>query len=183
MNWKKKILWTFAVFAALAAGLAIVAVLVVKQSPSVRRVILTKMQRYASQSTGADVEIRDFKLALSPLGLQLEGIVARGRGPESAPPLLRIEHVAAEIKLDSLFKREWHLQSLVVHHPVVHVLANSGGESNLPHPQANGGAGLATIFDLAIEKCLVDGPEIYFNDAKSRLESEMYNLPLKADVD
>src|SRR5260370_38182713 len=95
MNWKKKILWTFAVFAALAAGLAIVAVLVVKQSPSVRRVILTKMQRYASQSTGGQVEIRDFKLALSPLGLQLEGIVARGLRPEFVPRLQRARTWAA----------------------------------------------------------------------------------------
>jgi translocation and assembly module TamB len=182
MNWKKKIRWTFAVFVSLAAGLAIVAVLVVKQSPSARRVILTKVERYASESTGAQVEIRDFKLAISPLGLQLEGIVARGRGPESAP-LLQVENVAAEIKLDSVFNRRWHLQNLVVHHPVVHISVNRDGESNLPQPQASGGAGFETVFDLAIQKCLIDGGEIYFNDAKRRLEADIYNLRLKADFD
>lgn len=182
MNWKKVVLWTFAVFVALA-GAAVVAVLVVKLSPSVRHRILVKVERNISDSTGAQVEIRDFKLALSRLGLQVDGIVARGRGPQSAPPLLQIEHLAAEIQVDSVFKRQWHLRTLVIHRPVVHVFVDQAGENNLPRPNANAGSGTARNFDLAIQKCLLDGGEIHFNDAKTPLEAEIYGLRLNAELD
>ena len=167
----------------MVAVVTIVAVLAVKRSPSIRRAILAKVERDASESSGARVAIRDFRLDLSPFGLQLDGIVVRGREPQSAPPLLQIEHVAADIKIDSAFKRQWHLQSLAIHRPVVHVFVDKAGESNLPQPKDNTGDGISSIFDLAIQQCLIDGGEIYFNDAKSRLEAEMYNLRLNAAFD
>src|SRR5437660_8365931 len=106
-KWKKIILWTFAALMAFVVVLAIVAVLAVKQSPSVRRSILARVERSILESSGAQVTIRDFRLDLARLSLQLDGIVARGRGPQSAPPLLQVEQVAADIKLDSVFKRQW----------------------------------------------------------------------------
>jgi translocation and assembly module TamB len=182
-KWKKIILWTFAVLVALVAGLTIVAVLAVRQSPSVRRSILARVELSILESSGAQVTIRDFRLDLSRLSLQLDGIVARGRGPQSAPPLLQVEQVAADIKLDSVFKRQWHLQDLVIHHPVVHVSVDKSGMTNLPQPSANSGSGIAPIFDLAIQKCLIDSGEIYFNDVKNSLEAEVHNLQLNAGFD
>jgi translocation and assembly module TamB len=182
MNWKKIILWTFAVVASLV-GLVLVAVLAVKHSPAVRRSILARAERYVTESTGAQVEIRDFKLSLSNLSVQFEGIVAHRPGPSTAPPLLQIERVVAEFKIDSVFKRQWHLQNVVVQHPVVHVSVDRAGNTNLPAPQPSGGAGIATIFDLAIQKCLIENGEIYFNDAKSRLEAEVYDLRFNAELD
>ncbi|HEY6307835.1 MAG TPA: translocation/assembly module TamB domain-containing protein [Candidatus Angelobacter sp.] len=182
MNWKKIALWTFAVVAS-AVGLVLVAVLAVKHIPAVRRGILARAERYITESSGAQVEIRDFTLAVSNLSVQFEGIVARRPGPPTAPPLLQIERVAAELKIDSVFKRQWHLQDLVVQHPVVHVSVDRAGNSNLPTPKAGGGSGIATIFDLAIQRCRIENGEIYFNDAKSRLEAEVYNLRLNAELD
>lgn len=181
-NWKKILLRTVAVLLALAAGLLIAAVLLVKHSPSVRRIILAKVERYASES-GAQVEIRDFRLDLFSSRVQLEGIVARGRGPQSAPPLLQIEHLIADIKVDSLFKGQWHLQNLAIYHPIVHIVTNDATRENSSQSQNDAEAGIAKIFDLAVQKCLIDNGEIYFNHVESRLEAELDNLQLKAEFD
>jgi translocation and assembly module TamB len=189
MNWKKIIVWAFAVLVAMPVGLITIALLAVKLSPTVRREILARVERHVGQASGAQVAIRDFRLDLSGFGLQLEGIVVRKPGPQSAPPLLQIEHVAANIKLDSVFRRQWHLQSLVIDQPVVHVYVDGSGESNLPQGKAGGGTGIdsttldSTIFDLAIEQCQIARGEIYFNDAKSHLDAELYNLQLNAAFD
>lgn len=184
MQWKKIVLWTFSVLMALV-GAAAIAVFVVKLSPSVRHLILAKVERHFAESTSAQIEIRDFGLAVFPPGLRLDEIVVRGRSSQSSPPLLQIEHVNVEIKIDSVFKRQWHLRNLVIEHPVVRFVADPAGGSNLPIPRANAGAGngIATIFDLAIQKCLIDDGEIYVNDVKRRLEAEMHDLRLNAEFD
>lgn len=183
MNWKKIILWALAALVAFPIGLTIVGLLAVKLSPSVRRGILAQVERYVGESTGAQIAIRDFTLDISRFGLQLEGIEARRPGSQSAPPLLRIDQVSAEINVDSVLKRQWNLKNLVIHHPVVHVFVDRAGESNLPPLEANAGGGMGTIFDLAIEKCMIERGEIFFNDAKNRLEAEIYNLQLNAKFD
>ena len=180
MKWKRIILWALALFVALPVGLAIVAIVVVKHSPAVRRGILARVERHAGQSTGAQIAIRDFTLNLSGRGINLEGIVVRKPGSQSAPPLLQIDQVSAEINIDSVFKLRWNLQNLFIDHPVIHIFADKSGDSNPPSPEANGSTGIATAFDLAIEKCVIDRGEIFFNDKQNRLEAEVYNLQLNA---
>lgn len=181
MKWKKVILRSVAAFLVLAVCLVVFLVLLVKHSPSVRRTILSKVERYAEEATGMRVSIRDFRFDLSALSVRLEGIVAHGE-PKSTLPLLQIENLVADIKVDSAFRGQWHLQSLTIHHPVVRVTENS---SNLERSQSqnNGDNGIAKIFDLAAEKCQIDGGEIYFNDKMSKLEAQLHNLQFKVGFD
>ncbi len=183
MKWKKIIFRTVTAVLVLAAGLVISAVLLVKHSPSVRRTILAKAERYAGELTGTQFAIRDFRFALSSSTVELEGIVARRTGAQSAPPLLQIERLTADIKFDSVLKGQWHLQNLAIHHPIVHISMDGKSTEKLPQPQNDTGASIAKIFDLAVRKCQIDNGEIYFNDTKSRLEAELENLQLKAELD
>ncbi len=183
MKWKKIIFRTVAVLLVLIAGLVISAVLLVKHSPSVRRTILAKAERYAGELTGTQFAIHDFRFDLSSSRVELEGIVARGRGTQSAPPLLQIERLTADIKFDSVLKGQWHLENLAIHHPIVHISTDGKSAERPPQPQNDTGASIAKMFDLAVRKCVIDSGEIYFNDAKSRLEAELENLQLKAELD
>ena len=162
MKWKKIILWAPTVFVALVIGLASVAVLLVRISPWIRHVILAKVERSVADSSGAQVAIGDFKLDLSRFGLDLFEIVAHGREVQSAPPLLHIDHVAVDLELSSVFQGQLHLRNLVIRHPVVHVFMDRFSRSNLPQRKASTGTGtgIATLFNLAIQKCLIDGGEI-----------------------
>jgi hypothetical protein len=179
MKWKKIILRTVAAFAVLALVLCVVAVLLVQHSSSVRATILAKVERYASEFTGTRVTIRDFKLNFSSLEVRLEGIVARSQG-EPAPPLLQIETLIADIKVDSALRGRWHLENLEIHHPVVHFTAGGAGAEKLSQPQNNAASGVAQVFDLAVRQCVIDNGEIYFNDAKSQLKAELNDLQFKA---
>src|SRR5215813_10574985 len=131
MKWNTVILWIAAVLLSLPASL-LVAALLLEQSPSARAVILAKAQRYVSESAGIQLEIHDFRFSLLPLRIQLREIAARNRGAQPMVLWLQIEHVAADIKVDSVFKRQWHLQNLVVHRPIVRALASRISEKSLP---------------------------------------------------
>jgi translocation and assembly module TamB len=183
VKWKRIIVWAFVVLVVVVVGLPITSLLVVKFSPSARREILARVERNVSRSIGTQVSIRDFKLSLSRRSLQLDGIVVRGRGPQFAPPLLEIERVAVEIKIDSVLGRQWRLQNLLIHHPTVHIFMDKNGEAEESPPQAIPGSGISSIFDLAVRKCLIDGGQIFYKDTKRHLEAEIYDLHLNAQID
>lgn len=180
MKWKKIILRTLAVLLVLVAGLGIGAVLLVKHSSSVRRTILAKVERSASEFTGTDVAIRDFSLNLSSFEVRLQGIVARGRGQRSAPPLLQIETLTADIKFDSVLRGQWHLQNLTIR--VVRVTMNAARGEKPPQSQTDAASGIAKVFDLAVRQCVIENGEVYFNNHRGSLEAELNDLQFKAEL-
>ncbi|HEY7405349.1 MAG TPA: translocation/assembly module TamB domain-containing protein [Candidatus Angelobacter sp.] len=182
MKRKKIILRTGAVLLALVAGLGITAVLLVKHSSSVRRTILVKVERYASEFTGTDVTVHDFSLNLSSFEVRFDGIVARDRNHQSAPPLLQIESLIADIKIDSVLRGQWHLQYLAIHRPVVHIISDYAGAEAMPQPQNDVASNVAQVFDLSVRQCVIDHGEIYFKDTTGPLEAEFNDLRFNVEL-
>src|SRR5260370_5930510 len=84
--------------------------------------------------------------------------------------------------MSSLWSRKWSLRDVVVDRPVAHLVGGQAGESNMPQPEKTDKT-MANVFDLAIQKLLLHGGEIYFNDKKIPFEAELHNLQSTADFD
>jgi translocation and assembly module TamB len=162
------------------AGLTLV--LVVEHSHSFRQNILARVEQNLRESTGAKIEIRDFELHLATLTLDIYGLIVRGREADPSQPLLQADHVEAGVLIDSFLRRTWHLTSVVIDHPVVHLVINQAGENNLPQSQKKS-TSQTSIFDLAIRKFVIDRGEIYYNDQKSPLDAELHDLQLNSAFD
>ncbi len=166
----------------LIVGAAVTLVVVLEHSRSFRQNILTRVERRLGESTGAKIEIRDFDLHLASLTLDLYGLIVRGREADPSQPLLQADHVEAGVRIDSFLRRTWHLTSVVIDHPVVHLAVNQAGENNLPQAQKKS-TSQTSIFDLAITKFVLDRGEIYYNDQKSPLYAELRDLQVNSAFD
>ncbi|HET6841892.1 MAG TPA: translocation/assembly module TamB domain-containing protein [Candidatus Angelobacter sp.] len=182
MRKRKTFLWIMAGLLVLVVTAGLILVLVVEHSRSLRQNILARVERSLGESTGAKVEIRDFNLHLASLTLDIYDLVVRGREADSSHPLLQADHVEAGVLIDSFLRRTWHLTSVVIDHPVVHLVINQAGENNLPQSQKKS-TSQTSIFDLAIRKFVVDRGEIYYNDQKSPLDVELHDLQLNSAFD
>lgn len=174
MNWKKIILWGAAVVMVLVAGVAISAILLVKESPSFRQGLVARVERNIYESTGARVEVRDFSLGFFPLNLDLYGVVVHGTEPQFGQPWLRADHVGAGVNVGSLAGRKWSLRDVVIDGPVAHFFVNQSGESNLPQPEKSTRS--TAHFDLGIRQLQLHGGEVYWNDKKILADAELRNL-------
>ena len=163
-----------------AAGVTLL--LVIDHSRSFRQNILARVERSLAESTGAKIEIRDFNLHLASLTLDIYGLIVRGREADQSRPLLQADHVEAGVRIDSFLRRTWRLTSVVIDHPVVHLVVNQAGENNLPQAQKKS-TSQTSIFDLAISKFVLNRGEIYYNDQKSPLDAELHDLQLNAAFD
>jgi len=182
VNWKKIVVWLFAVVITLVVGIPISMLLLVNHSSAFRQGVLADVERSIYESTGARVAIRDFSLGLFPLNLDLYGVVVHGNEPEFGQPLLHADHVSAGINIDSLSGGKWNLRDVVIDHPVVHLFVNEAGESNLPQPEKRSRS-VTDNFDLAIQEFLLHGTEVYCNDKKILLDAKLHKVQLTADFD
>jgi translocation and assembly module TamB len=179
---KRIVLWTaggIVVLIVLAAGAGFV---LLNHSQRFRAYLLERVERIVSESTGAHVAARDFKVTFSALQLDIYGMVVHGRESNSERPLLTADHLGVAIKIDSVLGRKWRMRSVTADHPVANLLVNRAGESNLPAPQQPSQSHV-NIFELAVAEAAIHNGEIYYNDQKVDLNAFLNDLEFRAEFD
>lgn len=182
MKTKKIVLWTAASIVTLILIVVITALLLLQHSESFRAYLLRRVEQSLEASTGAQLTVRDSKISLAGLQLDLYGIVVHGTELPSQRPLLTADHLGVGIRIDSLLGRKWHLRNLTVDHPVAGILVNKTGENNLPKSKTQNSSH-TSIFDLAVEHTAIQGGEIYYNDQKTLLDAALRDMEFAAGFD
>jgi translocation and assembly module TamB len=145
--------------------------------------ILKTVQQKASESLNTRVTLQNYGLRLSNLGLDLYGLTVYGVGPGANAPLLQVDHIGLGVKVISALHQQWNLQNVAVDHPVIRLIVDSHGLSNLPTFQSSGNTSGTNIWDLAIEHILLDRGTIYYNDQKTPLNADLQDLTFKSNYD
>src|SRR5215469_4056881 len=73
------------------------ALLLLEHNHRFRSYVLERVERSVEESTGARLAVRDFKIQLSNLQVDLYGIVVHGTEAPSQRPLLAADHLAVSI--------------------------------------------------------------------------------------
>jgi len=173
----------FRIFAWIAASLVLIVLVcaiglvAMINNGGVHRRIIDIAQSKASQELGVRVQLQNFTLHLSTLSLDLYGITVDGAAPYLNPPLLQLQHVAAGVRIVSIFGGKWYFDDIRVDRPVAWVLIGKSGVSNIPKPQSSSNSNSDTsVFDLGIRHVLLDQGEVYFNSRPSALAADLHNL-------
>ena len=140
--------------------------------------VIAKVVESANQATGGRVEIREFDFRLSNLSANVYGLVIHGTEPDSNAPLLSIDHIYMNLKLVSLIHRKVDLNEIVISRPVIHLISDKNGRSNLPQPRipVDENSKPIDVFDLGIHHVLLSDGEIYYNQEVSPLAAELHQL-------
>src|ERR1035437_9043053 len=174
MKWKRIIGWALAGIVMLLLVAAIGGYVYLKSS-SFQQFALHKLVEQADSATGGRTEIGWIDFSLSTLTAHLYNITVRGtEGPEQ-PPLLHADKLTVRIKILSALRRQVALSELLIEHPVVHLQVSRAGKNNLPPAPPSRGSH-TSVFDLAVEHVQLTNGEINYNDRKTPLEADLYDL-------
>src|SRR5579864_7080755 len=182
-KWKKIVLWSLAAIIVLLVGTVVTLMMLLGHSEGFRRDILAKVEKSVQESTGARLEVRDFKLRLSNLSLDLYNVVVQGTEADPSKPLMAVDHLQVGLTIDSLLNKKWHVRDIIVDHPVVRMAVNKAGENNLPKPEKQSTSSSTNVFDLAIGELRLNNGEICYNDQKTPLEADLQNFTVNANFD
>ncbi|HEX4485027.1 MAG TPA: AsmA family protein, partial [Terriglobales bacterium] len=177
MTRKRMIGWIFGGVAALLA-VVVVGGLLVLRSRGFHDYVLEKVIEQGSQATGGKVELRDFDFQLSTLTANVYGLKIHGTEPDPQTPLLSLDHVHLDLKLVSLLHHKVDLNEILVDHPVVHLISDKDGHSNIPQPKTpkDENSKPVNVFDLGIHHVLLSNGEVYYNQEVSPLAAELHQL-------
>ncbi len=141
-----------------------------------RRVIAS-----AEKITGGRVELGELHTIPFRLRVDARNLIIHGReGPDEAP-FLRVDRIQAEMKIISLLSTTVGLHSLVLEHPVVHIIDYPDGMTNAPIPQESrvtGQGPLEELISLSVSHIEVQRGETLWQDRKIPFEFAAQDLAL-----
>ncbi len=175
MDWKRRIglALTGLVALLILAGLAGYFYL---RSNSFQQYALSKIVQQADLATGAHTQIRGLDFNLSTLTAHLYNITMRGTEGSDQPPLLHADKLTVRLKIVSALHRQVNLRDLLIDHPVVHMQVGRGGKNNLPAAPPSQSSSSTSVFDLAVSHVQLSNGEVNYNDHKTPLNADLYNL-------
>ena len=177
MTRKRTIAWILGSMALLLV-ITVVGALLVLRSRGFHDYVLAKVVEKGSQATGGKVELRDFDFHLSNLTANVYGLKIHGTEPDPKAPLLSLDHVYLDLKLVSLIHRKVDLNEILVERPIIRLISDKDGHSNIPQPNTpkDENSKPINVFDLGIHHVLLSNGEVYYNQEVSPLAAELHQL-------
>lgn len=179
--WVRVLLWTMGGvgFALLLLVVSFVALL---HSTRFHQYLLQKADQIASEQLGTRVTLQNFAFHFSSLSVELYGLTINGAAPDSTPPLLQVQHTVLDFRVVSVWHRNWYFDNIRVDNPVVRILTDARGISNLPTLKGTGGTH-TSIFDLGLRHASLHHGELYVNDKKIPLDAELLDVSFSSAFD
>lgn len=148
------------------------------RSESFRRYLLARVVDQIERTSGGRVETGAFDWSLRPLQAELHGLVIHGKeGP--GQPLLSADSVVIQFHVISLFRREIDWRLLRVSRPVMYLVVDPGGNTNIPEPRIKrlpGRNPLEPVWALAIKRLEVHDGVFILNDERINLDFSADNV-------
>ncbi len=187
---RRRILWKlflgFCVFSLI--GFALLGWYVTTDSfqQMVRRRVVTSLEKM----TGGRVELGELHTIPFRLRVDARNLTIHGREASDQIPFLRVDRLQAEIKIISLVSTTIGLHSLVLEHPVAHIIAYPDGTTNAPVPPGNSSFGHSSfgqsaegpveqLISLAVSHIEVQRGELLWEDKKIPFDFDARDLAVR----
>jgi translocation and assembly module TamB len=141
-----------------------------------RRVIAT-----IEKITGGRAELGEFHTIPFRLRVDARNLTIHGREASDQIPFLRVDRVQAELKIISLLSTTIGLHSLVLEHPVAHVIVYPNGTTNIPAPPVSFSPGQGPVEQLisfSVARIEVQRGEMLWEDKKMPFDFDARDVAL-----
>jgi len=175
MQWWRTIRWTAAGFGILIL-VAVLGGYLYLQSRGFEEYALRTIVQGVNEATGGRAEIRNLDFQLSKLTAHLYKITIYGNEPAERSPLLQVDKISVGLKVQSVWHHKVILSELLIDHPVVHVEVGRDGKNNIPSSPPQSGNSNTSVFDLAVRHVLLTNGEVNYQDQKTPIDADLYDL-------
>ena len=129
----------------------------------VRARIVTAMEK----ATGGRVELGTYHTIPFRLQVEIRDLTLHGLEAPSEVPLAHVDRAVARIKVISLLETSFGFKSVVLDHPVVHLIIYPNGTTNLPEPKVprtSTQTPIEQFFSVSVRQLEVHRGEFLWND-------------------
>jgi translocation and assembly module TamB len=180
---RRRILWKlflgFCVFS--VVGFALLGWYVT--TDSFQRLARRRVIASAEKITGGRVELGELHTIPFRLRVDARDLTIHGKEASDQAPFLHIDRLQAELKIISLLSTTIGLHSLVLDHPVAHVIVNPDGSTNVPEPQVSrlsttSHGPVEELFSLSVAHIEAQRGELMWQDKKMPFDFDAREVAL-----
>ncbi len=145
----------------------------------VRRRVVASIERM----TGGRVELGEFHSIPFRLRVDARNLTIHGREASDQAPFVHVDRIQVEIKIISLLSTTIGLHSLVLDHPVAHVIVYPDGTTNVPSPQMSSTSSsdqgpIEDLFSLSVSRVEAQRGELLWEDKKMPFDFDARDVAL-----
>ncbi|HEX3104392.1 MAG TPA: translocation/assembly module TamB domain-containing protein [Terriglobales bacterium] len=122
------------------------------------------------RATGGKVELRSFHAVPLLRQVEVRDLTIHGKEASGEQPYVHVDSLIAVINLSSALGAKLAFHSLVLEHPVIHVIFYSDGSTNQPAPAQEGNAALQRLFAISARQLQVRKGELFWQDQRIPLD-------------
>jgi uncharacterized protein involved in outer membrane biogenesis len=122
----------FGLIAFLVMAVLFTATILVVRSHAFHEYLLATVVEHAQQATGGRVELGDDAFRWWGLRADFYRVAVHGAEPDPHAPLFWADHLAADLTLGSIWRRQIDLKKIVRAGRVIHLLVDKQGHTNIP---------------------------------------------------
>ena len=131
-----------------------------------RRRLIAEIER----ASGGRVEVGAFHTIPLRMHVDISNLTIHGREAPGEPPYVHVDKLAATISLPLALGGRLGFHSLVLDHPVIHVIFYPDGGTNQPEPAEKTSSDLEQLFSLSARRLEVRQGELLWQDQRIPLE-------------
>lgn len=118
------------------------------------------------RATGGTVSLKSFHAVPLRRQVEVRDLTIHGKEAAGQQPFAHVDSMTAVINLPSALGAKLAFHSLILQHPVVHVIFYPDGSTNQPTPAQQGSAGLEKLFSLSARELVVKDGEVLWQDQR-----------------
>ncbi len=156
------------------------------KSPYFADLVRRKVVETIEDATGGRVEMASFQWNLRRLSFEAKDLTVHGLEPPDQLPYAHVDSALVRLHIISFLERQVSLKSLVLGHPVIHVIVNADGTTNAPEPKVkieSNKSAVQELFDLAIARVDLHDGMLLLNQRKLPLDFAVSDLAAKMTYD
>jgi translocation and assembly module TamB len=135
----------------------------------VRRRVVAELERV----TGGQVNLGSIHTIPFRFQVEMRDLTIRGRESAGEVPYVHVDHIVARVKVISTLGAEFGFSSVVLDHPVVHIISYSDGSTNQParnFKRTSNTTSVEQLFSLSVTQLEVRRGELVWNDKRIPLD-------------
>jgi translocation and assembly module TamB len=166
--------------AAFAAGvLFVLGLIVYVRTDSFQSMVHHRVISALQRMTGGRVELGRLTVVPFRFRVEVRNLTIHGTEGSGEVPYAHADRLVAEIKIISIFEKEFGFRSIALEHPVIHIITYPNGTTNQPTPEvdlAGDRSPVQQLFALSISRLQVLNGELLWNDQRVPLNFNAASL-------
>ena len=121
-------------------------------------------------ATGGRAEIGSFHVVPLRFEVEVRNLTIHGRESAGERPFVQVDSMSAVVDLTSVIGVRMGFHSLVLSHPVVHLIYYPDGSTNQPIPPKSSSASFEQLFSISINRLEVRSGELFVQEQRVPVE-------------